>query len=233
MQVPTCVKCRDVHCKDETHLAEIDEFATNILEIVDNSISAMIRKNEKNENKSKVVPGWNVEVQPFRDEAMFWHAIWISYGKPLNTPVHLIMKSTRNKYHYALRRCKRSVEIIKKNKLLDACINGKGNIFDEIRKIRKVKKNSPQCIDGCNNVPEKFANVYEELFNSTNDKHETLKTFWKVDNAINNSSLSDVDLVDIDVIKKATERIENSKNDPVFIFNSDSINTLPIFYLVI
>ena len=46
--------------------------------------------------KKRQVIGWNEEVWPFRDTALFWHSIWVSCGKPLNTEVHNIMKTTRN-----------------------------------------------------------------------------------------------------------------------------------------
>ena len=80
------------------------------------------------------------------------------------------MKRTRNLYHYAIRKCKKSVELIKKHKLLDAYINGIGNIFDEFGKIRNVKRDFPQTIDGSNNVADKFANVYKKLYISTQDE---------------------------------------------------------------
>ena len=72
--------------------------------------------------------------------------------------------------------CKISVDIIKKDRLLDACVNGKGNIFDEHRKIRKVKKYVPHTMDGKTNVSETFANVYQNLYNSAGDKEEISKT---------------------------------------------------------
>ena len=58
----------------------------------------------------------------------------------------------------------------------DACING--NIFDEFRKIRHVKRDLPQTLDGSNNIPDEFANVYKKLY-STQDQIETLKIFHR------------------------------------------------------
>ena len=109
----------------------IDEYTTNILEIIENSIKASANKYTNNKVNLKVVPGWNDEVKPYAMEnAMFLNAIWVSAGKPINV-LHRIMKRMRNLYHYQIRKCKRSVKIIKKGKLLDACGNGKGNIFDK------------------------------------------------------------------------------------------------------
>ena len=151
---------------------------------------------------------------------MFWHAVWKSSGKPLNNSTHTT-KRTRNLYHYAIRKCKKSVEQIKKNKLLDACINGKGNIFDEFRKIRHVKRDLPQTIDGDNKIPDEFANAYKKLYNST------LKILGNVNTSIDILSLKDVDLVTSDIIRKAVEQVKANKNDPVFTLNSDCIKRAP------
>ena len=137
------------------------------------------------------------------------------------------MKRTRNLYHYAIRKCKKSVEQIKKSKLRDACIKSKGNIFDEFRKIRHVKRDRPQTIDGSNNIPDEFANVYKKLYNSTQDQVETLKILGNVNTSIDILSLKDVDLVTSDIIRKPVGQVKANKNDPVFTFNSDCIKRAP------
>ena len=35
---------------------------------------------------------WREEIVPFRDKALFWHSVWQSAGRPLNTELHKIMK---------------------------------------------------------------------------------------------------------------------------------------------
>ena len=173
-----------MHCKDTTHITYIDDYATNNLEILDNSIKTVTIRRNKIKASSKVVPGWSDEVKPFRDNAMFWHAIWKSSGKPLNNSIHHTMERTRDLYHYAIRKCKKSVELIMKNKLLDAYINGKGNIFDEFGKIRNVKRDFQQTIDSSNNVADKFASVYKKLYISTQDQDETLNILGNVNTSM-------------------------------------------------
>ena len=75
------------------------------------------------------MPGWNDIVQPIRDDALFWNAVWKSAGKPLNTTLHTIMKKTRNAYHYAIRKCKRASEHLRKDKLLQSCVTGEKTIY--------------------------------------------------------------------------------------------------------
>ena len=42
----------------------------------------------------KYAPDDDEDAQPFKDTAMFWHSIWLSAGRPLNTELHIIMKKT-------------------------------------------------------------------------------------------------------------------------------------------
>merc|ERR1711888_4702 len=89
------------------------------------------RSTLKRSPKYKSMPGWSESVKPQRDTAYFWSQVWKSAGCPQNTELHKIMKRTRNIYHYHIRKCKKSEEIIKSNKFLDACLNGKGDVYNE------------------------------------------------------------------------------------------------------
>ena len=108
ISVPGCTDCKDVHCKDEDHIQEIDTYTKDVLESVDRCIISLAKKKRNNIQKAKVTPGWSDVVRPFCEEAKFWSAVWLSAGKPLNTSLHQIMKRTRNRYHYAIRKCKRA-----------------------------------------------------------------------------------------------------------------------------
>ena len=55
--------------------------------------------------------------------------IWISTGKPLNNTLHSIMKKTRNRYNFQIRKCRKAAEMLKRNNLLNVCITGEGDIF--------------------------------------------------------------------------------------------------------
>ena len=130
-------------------------------------------------------------------------------------------------YHYHIRKCRRSADVVKKNKLLDACVNGNGEIFEELKKMRRVRKVLPQTMDGSENVSERFKNVYQKLYNSVNDVQGTRKMLNQVDICINSSSLADVDLVTPELVYKAAENVKKHKNDPSFSFNSDCFKRGP------
>ena len=178
--------------------------------------------------KKRQVPGWNEEVQPFRDTALFWHSIWVSCGKPLNSEVHNIMKRTRNVYHFQLRKCRRAENKIKRNKLLDACINGGGDIFAELKKLRKCKPTEANKIDGeTKDIPGHFKKIYSKLYNSVDDGDELLVIREQLESEIDDTSLVDVEKVTAEKVKEATSKLKANKSDPVCDFSSDCIKNAP------
>ena len=149
-----------------------------VLDAIDKSIKVVAGGKRGNRLNAKIIPGWVDIVSPFGEDAIFWDAIWKSAGKPLNTVLHTIMKKTRNHYHYAIRKCKRASEQIKKEKLLNtSLLQGNNSIFDEIRKMRKTNDNTPGKIDGYDDPAQRFSEVYGKLYNSTNDSVETSNIF--------------------------------------------------------
>ena len=101
----------------------------------------------------------------------------------------------------------------------------KGNIFDELRKIRKVKKHVPHTMDGKTNVSETFANVYQNLYNSAGDKEEISKLLVQVNEHIGDLSISDVNMVSSEIVRKAANQVKPNKNDSVF--DSDCLKRAP------
>ena len=208
----------------------IDDYTREVLKAVDNSIESIAKKKRNNIPEAKVVPGWSDLVKPFADEAKFWSAVWVSAGKPINTVLHKLMKHTRNKYHYAIRKCKRASENILKDKMPNSCLAGKDNIFDKIHKMRRTKNDAPMKIDGHEKPSERFAEVYGQLYNSTDDKHKTEVIPNKVRGLIDDNSLKDVDLVTPEVTGDVVKEMKSNKRDPVFTFNSDCIKHAPSMF---
>ena len=180
------------------------------------------------QSRKKPVVGWNEDVKSFRDSASFWHSIWLSCGRPLNCEVHNVMKRTRNIFHFQLRKCRRAEEKIKRCKLLNACLNGNENIFDEIKKLRRSKPAVANSIDGVTvNIPGHFANIYKQLYNSVNDQEEVLNISEQLENKISVSSLDDVNQVTAAKVKEATEKLKDGKSDPICDVSSDCIKNAP------
>ena len=217
--------CRDLGCSDPAHKEDLDTFTLELLE----TIQVVAEQNlffpkvcEKEPNIKKAVPGWKDVVRPFREEAYFWHQVWSSYGRPLNTELHNFMKRTRNKYHYEYKKCEKAEAKIRKNKFLDSCLNGGGDIFQEIKSLRKSKPVVATSMDGVHtNVKDHFKEKYEQLFNSAADGAELMKVQLEADKKVDKDSLKHVELVTPEMIKEAAHKLKSGKSDPVYSFSSD------------
>ena len=209
------------------HRADSDIFMTAILDTIDatayNCLPVSNPHSERSRSK-KIVPGWSEFVKPFRDKAFFWSQVWKSAGRPLNCQLHSIMKRSSNLYHFHVRKNKKSEDIIKKNKLLDACINGNGDVFAEIKNIRQHSPAVATTMDGVkDDIPNHFKGIYENLYNSVNDIEDMVELNDQVEDSINHLELYQVNKVTPDVVKEAAKNLRDHKTDPVFSFTSDCI----------
>ena len=210
--------CQDVHCKDPAHLEDSDQFMTNVLESIESCAfeNLPISKPGMNKSKNKNRPGWSLSVTPFRESALFWSQVWKSAGRPINTELHKIMKRTRNLYHYQVRKCKKSEDLVKRNQLLD---------------IRKILKGNPVVATSMDNqqqdIPNHFKGIYSKLYNSANDGDELNAVKSEVDMKINFTQLKDVEKVTAKVVKEATGCLKDNKTDPIYSFSSDCLKSGP------
>ena len=230
LNVPqSLIDCKNVKCDCKEHSEDIDNILLSTLEAVDNAAKDTLPTPKvSTQKKGKVVPGWKMEVKPFRDKASFWFSVWKSAGRPLNCELHNIMKRTKNIYHYQVKKCQKASNIIKRNNLLNSCLNGESDIFDEIRKLRKSDHISVASIDGVkDNVQEHFATIYKNLYNSVEDKEDVKVLYRRNEDKIYETSLIDVEKVTPKLVKEAISHLNNGKSDPAFAFASDCLKNSP------
>ena len=166
--------------------------------------------------------GFNDSVKPFKDNALFWFNVWVSLGKPRNCTLHNIMKTTKNTYNKNFKQYQKNQNIIKKNKLLNACLNGDGNIFDEIKSLRNTKKRTAKSIDGVSkNIPNHFRGIYKELYNRVNDEKDVDNIDNEIRDKITSNDINEVDKVNSNVVLKAIKKVKAGKGDPLYKFSSD------------
>ena len=158
--------CQNSHCNDKIHLSDCDNILYDILQSINHSAIKCLPVTQSGGKMKHGIIKWREEIVPFRDNA-FWHSAWQSADRPLNTELHKIMKKNRNLYHFQIRKNKKMTEILKRNTLLDACINNNGNIFDIIRKQRQTTTSVPGMNDGNSvNTETHFVKLYGELYDS-------------------------------------------------------------------
>ena len=176
------VYCLDISCSDASHSSEREslvlDILINIIEVSHDQIPLVggrIRKsNERRGSGSK--PGWTETVEPYRRDAIFWLSVWRSAGMPKTGELHSIMVKTRNKYHYAVRRAKKSADFVRAQKLFEAAELGGVKLFEE---LKNVSKNSgadlPENVAGANGENEivgKFRDVYQTLYSAWGSQAE-------------------------------------------------------------
>ena len=229
VMVPVQVsECRDLHCTDTEHLEAIDWFTAEVMEAIQTAAETALPcpRPGGGKDKLKVTPGFNENVKPFKEKAYFWHQVWKSAGCPMNTELHSIMKKSRNKYHMEYKKCQKSEQTIKKSKLLDACLNGNGELFKEIKSMRRCKPKVADSIDGVHeNLPDYFSNIYKELYNSVDDAEEVKLISEEIESNLKQRNIEDIDKVTSEEVKKAAKKLKPGKSDPIFSFSSDCLKS--------
>jgi hypothetical protein len=94
------VDCGNPECKDPDHVAQVDKLCCDMIDICVTAAEETIPMRRRGR---RPMPGWNKEARPEREVSIFWHRIWLECGSPKAGWVYNIMKSTRSKYHYAVR----------------------------------------------------------------------------------------------------------------------------------
>ena len=114
------------------------------------------------------------------------------------------MKKTRNLYHYQYRKCKNAEEKIKRDKLLNACLGDGGDLFKEIKALRKSTSGVATLIDGVSaDIPGHFGAIYSQLYNSADDSENLRIVHATVEAEGNMSHLDKVAKITPELLRKA------------------------------
>ena len=85
LHLPThCLNCRDVHCNEPDHMEQLDEMMMHVLKAIEELAMTKLSYNQGRARKKRNLPNWKEDVDPVKDTAHFWHAVWKSAGKPIN-----------------------------------------------------------------------------------------------------------------------------------------------------
>ena len=247
LETPDSLLCRNSCCQNRNHSEERDSHVLDILIAVIESSHTCIPSSgggrvtadpRKACKVSQSVPGWQEHVKPFREDSVFWHAVWRSAGRPIQGDLFENMKKSRNSYHYAVRKVKKKADMIRAQRLLEASEASSVDLLNEMKKIKGKKKSShdlPDEVEGTNgeaNIVETFCKVYEELYNSSGSQEALAEIKLRVTELIaENNGETEVDKVTGDIVKKAACRMKAGKGDVSEGYTSDTILNAPdIFF---
>ena len=173
---PDSFNCQDPHCQNMDHSKQRDTFMLDILcNLVESSYTRIPmtggrHQGDKVRSSRGGLPGWQEEVEPFRQESMFWHNSWLKEGRPSQGWLHGTMVLKRTQNHFSVRRLKRRVHLIKAKK-------HDMDLLKEMRNIKSGRDNHTELPDnvegasGENDIASKFREVYSTLYNSSGSKN--------------------------------------------------------------
>ena len=88
---PQELDCHDPHCHTADHLQARDSFILDILIAMIETSHETIPMGggkpkkwdpDKNCEVETAIPGWKEQLEPLRQDSLFWHAMWQQSGKP-------------------------------------------------------------------------------------------------------------------------------------------------------
>ena len=127
------------------------------------------------------------------------------------------MKRTRNRYHFEYRKCLKLEEKIRKNKLLDSCLNKGADLFTEIKAMRKTDPIIASTMDGSQDVKKVFKEKYEKLYNSAKDEEKLVEVLKKTEVMVTESSKTEIEKVTPQLIREATQKLKPGKSGKYFL----------------
>ena len=237
--LPVSLFCSDPKCQDFNHSADRDSLMLDIISsIIETSYECIPVSGKKQTVKpdchlDKCIPGGKYHIQPYKDEANFWHAVWLSADRPNTGVLKELMNKTRNKYHYAIRRTKKIANTLRAKMLLEASLNSPCELVKEMKRVKDCNKGEIELLEiignaqGEESMAELFISVYSDLYNScsTLDKMIDLKSM--VDANINDYSMVEANMIIGDVGKSAASKLRPNKCNISGSFTSDSIHNSP------
>lgn len=163
--------CHDYCCK--AHGDVIMDSLGKITEILKKCAYIAIPRQRVNGNRG--IPGWNEYVRPYKDKSIFWHDIWKNAGCPASGQLADLRKSSRSKYHWAIKQVKKNAdEILKENTAVTLRNKSFKDFWKTIKKMKGRNNCSSGIIDGrCTDedIAGRFRDIYEELYSSVPDEN--------------------------------------------------------------
>lgn len=130
------LRCDSPRCEAHT-----DVIMSYYKSLVDACLTAgrhcIPHSNANQVNARKPVPYWTTHVKPLKDKALFWHAIWKSCDSPTIGVVAQIRRSTRAKYHRALRFFKQNDNLARFSRMGEQFLQqDRADFWSEVKRMR-------------------------------------------------------------------------------------------------
>ncbi len=161
-------QCDNILCNNTHHTEKLNQFTDDIIHACSSATISSIPISKPIRSK-QCIPGWTVQLSEARDRSIFWHRLWIDNDKPDQGWVVSIMRSTRSRYHYQLRKLRRSRIIHVQQAICKDLLCNSKDYWKEVRKVRGKNSVVPANVNGIREpqgIATEFALKYDLLYNS-------------------------------------------------------------------
>ena len=130
--------------------------------------------------KDNIVVGWTDYVKEHKDEALYWHKLWLDNGRPPQGEIALNRRRTRARYHYAIKFVNKEKNRIRSDRMAKAIAdNNDRNLWAEAKKIKQSSNSIPNVMDnisGSDNIKSLFYHKFKHLYNSVGFAEKDLES---------------------------------------------------------
>ena len=162
--------CDNINCCDPVHINSIDRLYNNIIRCLKEASTSI---HTKAKVVHKQVPGWNDYCQAVHSEARDAFLQWTVHGRPRYGLLFDAMKSSRARFKYTLRQCKRSENRAKAdamaNRLLSKDSKAFWNDLNKLYNDKPVISNTINGVSGHQNVADVWHTHFCNILNSSTD----------------------------------------------------------------
>ena len=207
INVPTeAAVCRNIHCKNDSHVKGITKFYDNIVECL-KVAGEPLKKMSKCTHKGK--PGWNEHVAELHTASREAFTLWKDSGCAKQGPIFELKKRTNARFKYALRFIKNNEDTMRGNSLASKLKNNRVEDFwKEVKIINNCRTPLPTNIEGVvgsDKIVELFRKNYCDLFNCVQDSRYDV-------NDVKNVKYSEDVVVRADEIRDAIYKLDLNKS---------------------
>ena len=209
------------------HSAELNMYCNSIIDACLTASDKCIPSTRK-----KGLAGWRDNAKPARDEAIFWHKLWIENGRPRNGYIADIRRRTRAKYKHIVRMLKREQNNFVSSKMGQSLqANNKRPFWNEVKRMHGKSStvvNNMDSASGPSNICNLFASTYKELYNCVSYDSNKMHVFMSdieqlVINKCGSSTCINAHCINANDVSNAISKLKKGKSDGTNNLISDAL----------
>ena len=162
-EVPTdAIECQNHACTMH------NESILSFFEAISDACVQASTHLKQRKRRRVLAAGWSEQVQALKDSALLWHRIWKENDSPAAGLLFDIRKTTRRKYHEALKRVKADADRLQATRMAEGLAsNTRRDLWTEVKKVRGGQKSRKvQVMDDRRDICTVFGEKYNSLYNS-------------------------------------------------------------------